>query len=183
LLGGRPARPDDIPSLPSTTYRDAGWIGWGDWLGTGYVANRSRVYLPFAKARALVRRLGLRGESEWRHYGESGGPGKKWLPEGVPRKADVVYRGKGWKGWGDWLGTGRIANQARKFLPFAEARRFVHSLRLTGYDDWQRYRVGKFPGKGKRPSYIPSDPYGHYKGKGWVSWTNWLGLTRVSAEE
>jgi hypothetical protein len=29
------SRPADIPSNPNLTYRDAGWSGWGDWLGTG----------------------------------------------------------------------------------------------------------------------------------------------------
>ena len=27
-------KPTDIPSNPSTVYADAGWNGWGDWLGT-----------------------------------------------------------------------------------------------------------------------------------------------------
>jgi hypothetical protein len=28
-------RPSDIPSLPSSVYRDDGWISWPDWLGNG----------------------------------------------------------------------------------------------------------------------------------------------------
>ena len=27
------AKPDDIPSDPSQTYKDQGWSGYGDWLG------------------------------------------------------------------------------------------------------------------------------------------------------
>ena len=26
-------RPNDIPSNPSKTYKNNGWISWGDWLG------------------------------------------------------------------------------------------------------------------------------------------------------
>ena len=28
-------RPSDIPSTPYRTYKEAGWINWGDFLGTG----------------------------------------------------------------------------------------------------------------------------------------------------
>jgi hypothetical protein len=31
--------PADIPSTPDNTYADKGWVGFGDWLGTG----RTRV--------------------------------------------------------------------------------------------------------------------------------------------
>ena len=26
-------RPSDMPSVPSRTYKDKGWISWPDWLG------------------------------------------------------------------------------------------------------------------------------------------------------
>ena len=57
-------KPDNIPASPAHVYRDDGWSGWGDWLGTGHVATRLRRYLPFAKAREFVRRLGLRNREE-----------------------------------------------------------------------------------------------------------------------
>jgi hypothetical protein len=35
-------KPADIPSSPDVTYKDNGWISWGDWLGTGNVSSRSK---------------------------------------------------------------------------------------------------------------------------------------------
>ena len=32
---GAKQRPRDIPSAPYNTYKEKGWIDWGDWLGTG----------------------------------------------------------------------------------------------------------------------------------------------------
>ena len=32
-------RPNDIPSQPYRTYKNE-WRGWGDWLGTGRIANQ-----------------------------------------------------------------------------------------------------------------------------------------------
>jgi hypothetical protein len=35
-----PSRPQDIPTNPNRVYKDEGWSGWGDWLGTGRVRPR-----------------------------------------------------------------------------------------------------------------------------------------------
>ncbi len=42
-------KPVDIPSDPSHVYTNAGWSGFGDWLGTGRVATFRRKYLPLTK--------------------------------------------------------------------------------------------------------------------------------------
>ena len=34
--------PKDIPTFPNQTYENKGWISWGDFLGTGYVALKYR---------------------------------------------------------------------------------------------------------------------------------------------
>ena len=47
-------RPDDIPAYPNEIYVDDGWAGWGDWLGTGRVANQQREFQSFKRARAFV---------------------------------------------------------------------------------------------------------------------------------
>jgi hypothetical protein len=33
-LEGKPPKPSGIPSNPDRVYKDAGWIGMSDWLGT-----------------------------------------------------------------------------------------------------------------------------------------------------
>jgi hypothetical protein len=58
-------KPSDIPNSPDYVYAKAGWAGYGDWLGTGTVASFLRQYRPFKKARAFVRRLGLKTGAEW----------------------------------------------------------------------------------------------------------------------
>ena len=66
------ARPPDIPAAPARTYKDQGWKGLGDWLGTGNVANHLKQYRPFEDARELARSLNLRSQQQWRNYGKSG---------------------------------------------------------------------------------------------------------------
>ena len=46
-------KPADIPSNPNQTYADKGWKGMGDWLGTGTIAPRLRVYRPFYASTGL----------------------------------------------------------------------------------------------------------------------------------
>jgi hypothetical protein len=99
--------PPDIPRHPGEVYANKGWVSMGDWLGTGYVASRHRVYRPFKEARAFARKLQLRSESEWRAFRSGQFPDKGELPDDIPRNPDGTYRDKGWISWPDWLGTKR----------------------------------------------------------------------------
>jgi hypothetical protein len=54
-------KPANIPNVPNLFYADKGWVSWPDWLGY----ERRRVPpLPFEKACAFVRALGLKSAKE-----------------------------------------------------------------------------------------------------------------------
>jgi hypothetical protein len=57
------------------------------------------------------------------------------------------------------------------FLPFEQARLYVHGLGLTRTLDWNEWKQ-----QGKRPSFIPAAPDKTYKDKGWIDWHDWLGF-------
>jgi Hypothetical methyltransferase/Phage-integrase repeat unit len=114
-------RPKDIPSNPHDTYRKY-WRGYGDWLGTDAISPEDREYRPFAEAKKLVHSLGLKGSADWKEYCKSG---RK--PQDIPSHPGHIYK-REWKGMGDWLGTGTIATLQREYLPFAQAREYVHKL-------------------------------------------------------
>ncbi len=65
-------KPDDIPSDPHVVYKEQGWCGLGDWLGTGTLAPRHIIFRPFTEARECVRGLGLKSQNEWKNYCKSG---------------------------------------------------------------------------------------------------------------
>ena len=94
-------KPKEIPNAPHLLkqYSDQ-WTSWGDWLGTGRVADQNRIYRKFKSARDFARKLGLSSESKWRLYCKSGEK-----PEDIPSAPHNTYRDKGWKGWKDWLGN------------------------------------------------------------------------------
>ena len=57
-------KPCNIPSSPTTVYKDQGWKGWGDWLGNNRLSPRNRQYLDFESARDYVRSLNLKNAKE-----------------------------------------------------------------------------------------------------------------------
>jgi superfamily II DNA or RNA helicase len=158
-------RPSDIPGSPSKAYAGAGWVSWGDWLGTGTVAARLRQYRSFKNAREFARGLGLKSFTEWRGYYRSG---KK--PADVPTGPNRTYADTGWLGWGDWLGTDTVALRSRQYRSFKKARAFVRSLGLKSGDQWREYKKS-----GKKPADIPAAPEQLYAEAGWVGWGDWLG--------
>ena len=163
-------KPADIPSSPQTIYAGEGWTSWGDWLGTGRVRNNGG-FLPYGEANDLVRRLGLKGQKEWRAWAASG---KR--PLNIPANPEKIYAGNGWTNCGDWLGTGRIGTKqiGSGFLPYDEANDSVRPLGLKGYEGWAAYCKS-----GQRPANIPASPQTVYAGKGWTNWSDWVGTERT----
>lgn len=161
--------PADMPVAPDQIYKNKGWAGWGDWLGTGTIATHLRRYRSFTKARAYIRSLGIKGQREWRDYSQ-----RDEFPSDIPAAPHRIYKDKGWVGYGDWLGTGAIAPRFRKFSPSAKARLFVRSLDLQSSTEWVALIKS-----GGLPSDIPTKPYRTYAGKGWTDWSDWLGTKRL----
>ena len=161
-------RPLNIPSKPENTYKDKGWSGFGDWLGTGNLKNSEINYRSFEDAKAFVHTLKISSYKKWRKYCKSGEK-----PLDIPNSPLLVYKGKGWQNTGDWLGTGKVAtwvSEESKHLPFDEARAFVHNLNLKGDKEWLKYTQS-----GHKPDNIPANPLSKYRGEGWKSMGDWLG--------
>ena len=124
----------------------------GDWLGTGNVASYKKQHSSFAEAREFARKLKLKNQKEWVQYCKSDNK-----PDDIFTNPQRTYK-KEWKGWGDFLGNGNVSNRDRQWRPFKEAREFVRSLGLKGYDDWYVYCKS-----GNKPDDIPSNPSSIYK--------------------
>jgi hypothetical protein len=151
-------RPHDIPTQPWKRYARKGWKGIDDWLGTSrQPAVRNK--LTFHEARKLVHACKLQSMQEWRTFVASG-----MLPEGIPADPAHAYKGRGWLDTADWLG---IEHRQRSY---ADARAFVHTLKLKSAAEWRSWSSS-----GKRPTDIPSAPYRSYQNAGWVNWADWLG--------
>ena len=169
---GLSALPEDVPVGPFGAYKTKGWVGWGDWLGTGRVANSDRKFREFNLAREFVRSLGIRNKAQWRKYAKGKLPDLPPLPDDIPIAPDVVYKNLGWEGIRDWLGT--------EYRELEKAREFVHSLGLNRKDQWIQYTNSGRPDLPPLPKDIPVSPSKVYKDKGWTIWGEWLGTGRVA---
>lgn len=176
-LSAKGMLPADIPRFPNQVYAGGGWISYGDWLGTGRVANSARKFIPFKRARNYVRKLKLKNVAEWRLFY------KKNKLQHIPAAPEVSYANSGWNGYGDWLGTGIVATNQRDFLSFDKARAFVRKLGLRNEDDWRAYCRGDLKDKGPRPADIPALPHRVYAGKGWAGMGDWLGTGFVATTQ
>ena len=158
-------RPQDIPVDPSLIYDGEGgpWQGWPDFLGYELrgSCSRSRGWRSFEEARRFVWGLGLKSVEEWKDWSKSG----QRPQTDIPSNPNQVYEEEGWLSWGDFLGY--VAVEMR---PFEEARDYIRSLGLKSTEEWYEWTKS-----GLRPRDIPSNPLLVYKGKGWLSWGDFLG--------
>ena len=74
-------RPSNIPSRPDIIYKDEGWKGWKDWFGD------KKKFLPYIKAKALAKSLGIKGKKEWDLLCKQG---KR--PEKLPTCPNAYYK-------------------------------------------------------------------------------------------
>ncbi len=160
-------KPNDIPTTPARSYKKE-WLSWGDWLGTGTIANKNKKYLSFSDAKKIVHSLGIKTKEDWDIFAKSN---KK--PKNIPTNPHRSYK-KEWLSYGDWLGTGRIATHQRDYRSFAKARNYVHTLELKNQKSWF-----EFSKSNKKPEDVPIVPNQVYKDKGWISWGDWLGTGSV----
>jgi hypothetical protein len=92
--------PARIPKRPDRAYRNAGWVGWNDYLGSNNPFPCVRKsFRSFIDAKSFVHRLALNKKSEWFDYIRTG---KK--PKDIPSRPDVYYKND-WFTWSDFLGS------------------------------------------------------------------------------
>eukprot|EP00947_MAST-08B_sp_MAST-8B-sp1_P000833 g833.t1 len=172
-------RPSNVPGAPAKVYKGKGWVSWPDWMGYQYTKgdeNRGKSQmLSFASARDIVRRLRLTSQKEWYEWSKSG-----QRPSNVPSNPRKVYKGKGWVAWPDWMGYQYTKGDQNKkeMASFEDARATVRRIGLTSQKEWEEWSKS-----GQRPSNVPGRPDKVYKGKGWVSYPDWMGYQYTQGDE
>lgn len=86
-----------IPNKPNRFYKNKGWISWGDFLGTGRIANQNRKFVDYDTAKTIVKQFGfINRESYFKHIDEI----KKL---NIPTNPDKKYKNNGWTNWKNFL--------------------------------------------------------------------------------
>jgi hypothetical protein len=158
----REHRPKGVPSHPAQAYKNEGWPGWVQFLGTAW------EWRPFEEAREYIRGLGLAGQKEWVEWAKS-----NKRPRDIPSQPASVYKEQ-WVSTGGWLGTGYVSNRKRTYRPFVEARDFARGLGLKTDGEWKAWAKTD-----ARPDDIPAGPAQYYE-REWQGMIDWLGTEKTA---
>src|SRR5271157_318323 len=154
-------RPVTVPATPNRVYEKSGWRGYGDWLGTGRIANQQKQFLSLRTARKLVQAKNFKGQLEFQSWKER--------PDNIPGSPSKFYRG--WKGWADFLGYRgkKIPRHERKSIQIVRDWAVKHQVKNE-----REYR--QLYAQQKLPYGFPSNPQDHYGTLGtWRGWSWFLG--------
>jgi len=143
--------PKDIPKKPAEHYKKE-FKGYGDFLGTGFIAVYLRKYRSYDKAKKYAQSLKLKSLKEWIQHTKS-----ENFPKDIPVLPNKTYK-KEFKGYGDFLGTGVIAPHLRKYRSYEKAKKYAQSLKLKNGKEWFQHTKSK-----NFPEDIPIQVHQTYK--------------------
>jgi hypothetical protein len=168
-------RPNNIPSHPDRVYKNKGWINWGDFLGTGRIADQKKQYRSFEDAKKFVHSLQLKNINAWKTYCKSGNK-----PNDIPAVPTQTYAKKGWINVPDWLGNGNLSNIDRVYLTYDECSVFAQENNIMTQLTWEL-----FCKSGNKPNNIPSHVDRTYPEQ-WAKngkWGGFLGTGNIANQE
>jgi hypothetical protein len=168
-LPNLPEKPSDIPANPSGVYKDNGWTGIGDWIGSNAFAYAHFDYRKFSEAKKFVRQLGLTSSVEWVAYCKGEFDHLPCKPSDIPANVVRKYEGKGWRGFKDFLWSDKHRKDRRKFITYKEAKAIIAKEKIKSRNDLEKFVEG-----GVKPPNFPELPQMAYQRKGWVSFEEFL---------
>ena len=153
--------PSDIPSNPNREYADK-WQGWGDWLGTGRVADKNKIYRSYQEASNWAKEQGIKKLEDWKLKTKD-----KDFPKDIPIVPYNTYKND-WTNWGDFLQTGYVHYKQRSRASYEDAKSWAEKMGVLRKEDWDELSKN-----GLIPPEIPVNVSKFYKE--WKSWSEFLG--------
>lgn len=161
-----PRRPHNVPTNPNTFYR-AQWINWGEFLGTGRVANQSRRFCSYHDAQAWASSMGIRSSVGWRAMDATA------FPEYIPRNPPAVYKNE-WHGWKAFLRPNNERILRKSVRSYSAASEWAQAKGIRTSTEWREHK--------RFPHDIPSAPDRAYPEE-WQGWGAFLGTGRIANME
>ena len=165
-------------------YKDSGWVCYEHWFRKDDHENKE--YRNFDQAREFVRKLRLKSESEWMAYYSGGFRKKEKKPMDIPFFPHQIYRNHGWTSYSDFCGYDTNIDDRlyyslnSPYRTFEEASEFSRNLGLENKRQWVLYCGGSIDNKEEKPIDIPFWPEVTYWDKGWMSYSDWLGVETIT---
>ena len=164
LMSKNGENPNNIPRKPSDVYKNKGWVSWGVFLNTGFVASMliRNLVVSYSEAKEIIKPCELKSNKEWRSFVKQ----KKFIDMNIPKTPERVYKNE-WVSWGDFLGTCNINSSKMFFCTFEETKKIIKKLKIERMRDYIiLYKSGEYD--------IPSNPIKYYKNE-WISYEDFYG--------
>ena len=103
--------PNGIPKQPQITYKNKGWVSWGEWLNTGRISNikKNCQFLNYQDAKSAIAldiaKYNINSMDKWHNFYVK----NNLIANLVPTNPNRTYKNKGWVSWGEWLNTGNVS--------------------------------------------------------------------------
>ena len=164
--------PANIHKNPSFHFKNSGWKGIGDWLGTGRVADQNKTFKTFEEAKVFAKKTNAKTQQQWFNVIKEGNK-----PDDIPYKPYRKYKDQ-WKGWADFLGIDKeerikekLKTRLKNYFTYQEATAIVSKMKFNNVKEFQEFSKSK-----QRPQKLPANPYTIYKVSGhWKGWADFLG--------
>ncbi len=162
--------PLDLPAAPAVHYKNKGWKTWGEFLGTGRIADQLKEFVNFDELRKIVRQFKYKNSAEYvKNYK------KIDHSKFIPHSPASIYKNKGWVNWADFLGTKKVQNV--DYWSFEKSKKYIKRFKLKNQNDWNEFC------KKHKPINIPSHPQVIYKNKGYINLGHFIGSNFVATKD
>jgi len=148
-----------LPKKPHRYYKKRGWLGWGDFLGTGNLRNseKRKIYVSYEECKLFAKQNNINSQKKWYSF--------KNKPFNIPKSPNTIYTDC-WKSWNEFFD--RIDKNIKfNYLSYNDAKEFLKKFNIENYKNYKSFI------KGKTKEYrLHSRPNEYYKE--WISWDDYL---------
>ncbi len=111
--------PSKISPTPSSTYRNRGWIRWGELFNTNSFSYSNINHWKYDVCKKYIKKLNIINTNEWKRI-------KNSLPIEIPRCPDKYFSSKGqWLGWRDFLQTNGVRKNSKTYYSYIKAKEYI----------------------------------------------------------
>lgn len=146
---------ESIPKSPAYVYKEKGWRGVGDWIGTDRIASQNIKYLSYSDAQKFMFDNNIKTEKQWRVFR------KKNNIENIPYKIERTYSD-------DWISAQHFFSTTQ--FTYNEAKNFIKPFNIQSSRDFFKFCKSKH-----YVINLNKSPHRFYKNKGWEGWKEFLG--------
>jgi hypothetical protein len=161
----------NLPYRPSNTYKNKGWINWGDYLGTKNISDNEKkeIFSSYEEAKMIVSKENIKSLREYENFINS----KKADKYKLPKTLSEFYKNRGWISSPDFFGTDNFKN--KEFPSYDESKSLLENKNLDSKEAFEKWIKNN-------NLKIPKSPWQYYQNKGWISWPDFLGYSKLSFE-